>query len=122
MAVTIGVEAFSAAIGVDAETGSRLLEVATELVDRYAPAAPNAVSNEAAIRTAGWLAEAPAAGQTGETVGDVGTRYAATSQSALRHSGAMALLTIWKVRRGGTISDRCNGLGAICPVAGNLLI
>ena len=103
MAVTIGVEAFSAAVGVDAETGSRLLEIATELVDRYAPAAPNAVSNEAAIRTAAWLHEAPAGGQTSEGIGDINTRFAAASQSALRHSGAMALLTIWKVRRGGTI-------------------
>lgn len=102
MAVTIGVEAFSAAVGVDAETGSRLLDVVTALVDRYAPDAPNAVSNEAAIRTAGWLAEAPAGGQTSETTGDLSTRYAAASQSALRHSGAMALLTIWKLRRGGS--------------------
>ncbi len=103
MAVTLTAAELAEAVGTDSATATRLLVVATELVNRYAPDAPAAISNEAVIRTAGWLAEQPAASITGETEGDVRTFYAPTMQSALRHSGAMALLTYWRVRRAGAI-------------------
>ena len=103
MAVTIRVEILGEVIAVDASTATRLLAVATELVARYAPDAPNAISNEAVIRTAGWLAEQPRAAITSETEGDIRTSYAPTMQSALRHSGAMASLSPWKIRRAGAI-------------------
>ena len=103
MAVTITATELAEAIGTDATTATRLLAVATELATRYAPAAPTAIANEAVIRTAGWLAEQPSASITSETEGDIRTSYAVTMLSALRHSGAMALLSPWKVRRGGAI-------------------
>ena len=103
MAVTLTAVELAEAIGVDSTTATRLLAVATALVTRYAPDAPGAISNEAAIRCAGWLAEQPAAAITSETEGDVRTSYAPTMQSALRHSGGMALLSPWKVRRAGSI-------------------
>ena len=59
MAVTLTVAQLEAALGIDTEQATRLLGVATELVDRYAPGAPETVKNEAAIRCAGWLAEQP---------------------------------------------------------------
>ena len=77
--------------------------MATELVNRFAPDAPDAISNEAVIRTAGWLAEQPSAAITSETEGDIRTSYAPSMLSALRHSGGMALLSPWKNRRAGTI-------------------
>ena len=61
MAVTITAAELAEAVGVDSTTATRLLAVAAALVNRYAPDAPHAISNEAAIRTAGWLAEQPAA-------------------------------------------------------------
>lgn len=92
------------AIGVDDEsTLDRLGSTAAALVERYAPSAPQAVRNEAVIRCAGWLHEQPGASIRSEQVGDVRTEYAPTSPSALRHSGAMALLTAWKVRRARAI-------------------
>ena len=103
MAVTITAAELAQAVGVDSTTATRLLAVATELVNRYAADAPGAIANEAVIRAGGWLAEQPAASITGETEGDVRTSYAPTMQSALRHSGGMALLSPWKVRRGGAI-------------------
>ena len=103
MAVTITATELAEAVGVDLATATRLLAVATELVTRYAPDAPDAVAIEAAIRTTGWLAEQPSAAITSETEGDIRTSYAPTMLSALRHSGAMALLSPWKVRRGGAI-------------------
>ena len=77
--------------------------VAVSLVERYAPAAPDGVQNEATIRCAGWLADTPAASLQAEQYGDVSVTWAPGQLSALRHSGAMALLSPWKVRRAGSI-------------------
>ena len=76
---------------------------AAALVERYAPGAPGPVKNEAVIRCAGWLCEQPHGAVRSESEGDISTSYAATHVGALRHSGAMALLTAWKVRRAGAI-------------------
>ena len=103
MALTLSAAELAEAIGVDSTTATRLLAVATALVTRYAPDAPDAINNEAAIRCAGWLAEQPSAAITSEAEGDIRTSYAPTMQSALRHSGAMALLTHWRIRRAGAI-------------------
>ena len=103
MAVTLTSAELAEAVGVDSATATRLLAVATALVTRHAPAAPDAISNEAVIRTAGWLAEQPSAAITSETEGDIRTSYAPSMLSALRHSGGMALLSPWKNRRAGAI-------------------
>ena len=103
MAVTLTAAELAEAIGTDSTTATRLLAVATELVNRYAPDAPGPMANEAVIRSAGWLAEQPAASIRSETVGEITTTYAPTLTSALRYSGAMALLSPWKVRRAGAI-------------------
>ena len=103
MAVTITATALAEAVGTDSTTATRLLAVATELVTRHAPDAPDAIQNEAAIRCAGWLAEQPSAAITSETEGDIRTSYAPAMTSALRHSGGMALLSPWRVRRAGQI-------------------
>jgi len=76
---------------------------ASALVERFAALAPLPIREEAVRRTSGWLAEQPSAAVRSETVGDVTTSYAATHTGALRHSGSMALLGPWKVRRAGTI-------------------
>ena len=103
MAVTLTAAELAEAVGVDATTATRLKAVAAALVERYAPDAPDAVANEAAIRTAGWLAEQPSAAIRSETEGDIQTSYSPTMLSALRHSGGMALLSPWKIRRAGAI-------------------
>ena len=87
----------------DESTLDRLGSTAAELVERYAPDAPQPVKNEATIRAAAWMYEQPAAALRSESVGDISTSYAATHVSALRHSGGQALLTGWKVRRAGHI-------------------
>ena len=93
-----------AALGIaDEGTLERLGSTAAALVERYAPSAPQPVRNEATIRCAGWLAQQPAASVRSESVGDISTSYAPTHTGALRHSGAMALLSPWKVRRAGAI-------------------
>ena len=103
MAVTLTAAQLAEAVGLDSATAARLLAVASALVTRFAPDAPDAIANEGAIRTAGWLAEQPAAAIRAETEADISTSYAPSMQSALRHSGAMALLSPWKIRRAGAI-------------------
>ena len=80
---------------------------ATQLVQQYAPAAPKAVRQEAARRCAYWLLRKPVhieeTTRSGPGVGGSVTKYAVHQFSALRHSGAMAILSPWKVRRAGAI-------------------
>jgi len=80
---------------------TRLLALATEAVNRYARGAPSAVANEAATRFAGYTKTATAQAlalrslKLGEAV-DLEFRPAG---SALRLSGAMALLAPYRQRR-----------------------
>ena len=104
MAVTITAAQLAEAIGTDSATATRLLPVGTELVNRYAPSTPDAIANESCVRVCGWLAEQPAAAIRSDKIGDIETDFAPTHLSALRHSGAMALLSPWKVRRAGAIA------------------
>ena len=105
MAVTVTVEAVSAAVGAtsaaDVERVRMARAAAVELVERYAPAAPAAVQDEATVRTVGYLCH-NAIGAAVERTTDQGAtvrRLTTSGRSALRHSGALALLSPWKVRR-----------------------
>ena len=103
-ALAAATAALGGALGEDDDaTTQRLGETAAALVERYAPAAPDPIKCEAVIRCAGWLAEQPAAAVRSESIGDISTSFAPSMQSALRHSGSMALLSPWKIRRGGAI-------------------
>ena len=50
MAVTLTAQRLEDATGVDPERAAELLAVVSDLVERYAPAAPESVQNEAALR------------------------------------------------------------------------
>jgi hypothetical protein len=78
------------------------LEAAKALVLRYAPDAPDAIHDEAVIRTVGYLFDRSPALQDRRSDG-IDVSQAPGQISALRHSGAMALLSPWKVRRAGAI-------------------
>ena len=101
-AATAKLEA-SLGAGLDDARVQALGSAAAALVERYAAGAPQAIKDEAVSRTAGYLAEQPAAALYSEQIGDVQQRHAATHVSALRHSGSMALLSSWKIRRAGAI-------------------
>ena len=103
MAVTISAAALAAELGIVEARATQLLAVSSALVLEYAPGAPDALADEAVIRCSGWLAEQPAAAVRSEREGEIETSYAVANLSALRHSGAMALLSRWTVRRAGAI-------------------
>ncbi|MCY4592608.1 MAG: hypothetical protein OXE86_19050 [Alphaproteobacteria bacterium] len=91
------------AIGADETRAGHVLAAAWELVERYAPDAPEALHREAVIRCSGWLVQQPAGSVRSEAEGEVSTSFAPSMTGALRHSGAMSLLSPWKVRRAGVI-------------------
>ena len=88
----------------DQELVARLGATAAALVERYAPSAPAPIKCEAVIRCAGWLRESPAAGVRSESEGEISTSFTPSATSALRASGAMGLLTNFKIRRAGVVA------------------
>lgn len=103
MAVSVSVADLEAAAGLTAVQATRLLPVATALVEQYAPSAPVAVQNEAVVRVCGWMAQTP---KTIEKVGAGNidfTYQPALHKAPLRNSGALSLLSSWKKRRAGAI-------------------
>ena len=104
MAVMLSVDELAQALAISPSLALRLHRVSAALVERYAPDAPPHVQGEALIRCAGWLLETPTGAIRSEATGDVRTGFdGARSMGALRHSGAMGLLTAWRIRRGGAI-------------------
>lgn len=99
MAVTA--DDIAQATGLDATRAASVLAAVTALVERYAPDAPEAVKDEATIRCAGWLAQAPAGGVRSETEGDISTAFAPSMTGCMAASGAKALLSGWRTRRAG---------------------
>ena len=94
--------------GADAETLSRLdglMQVAAALVEREAPAAPQAVKNECVIRVAGYLRQSDFGGVKSESsVGGRTVEYFPTNGAlAFRNSGAKGMLSPWKRRRARAI-------------------
>ena len=85
---------------------SRLLASATTIVERYAPNAPTAIQNEAVVRVAGYLYDAPPGAS-------------ARTASAMRDSGAMALLSPWRIIRAVAVeSDDSDTPTPITPGTG----
>ena len=100
-AIACIVETIAARPSLTDERAGQLGESASALVERFSPGAPQAIKNEAVIRTAGWLfARKPQPVQsvtTGPIKIDFRERFYAPD--GLRNSGARALLTPWRTRR-----------------------
>lgn len=99
VALTNARTCLKAAIGSDADddTLDRLGGAAAALVERFASLAPQAVKDEAVIRTAGYLEGTPHLGLTKLSVGAVDLMFGRDrSRAALRLSGAKALLAPWR--------------------------
>ena len=91
--------------GLDSTGQARLLAVASELVTDYAPAAPEAVQNEAVVRLAGWLLQAPSDGAVADTDDTYTRRWSRHGQRGFLLSGAQDILRPWRVQaeRAGVI-------------------
>ena len=100
-AIQAATTALAAAVGASESVACRLGPVVSELVERFASGAPAAVKSEAVIRAAGWLS-ATKPGLRKVNVSNIDIEFSG-GQSALRNSGAMSLLSPFKVRRAGAI-------------------
>lgn len=92
----------------NAAVANRLHAVATAVVERYAPGAPEALRDEGLLRVAAYLfADEPAAKvlrRLGLNGGDLDVELRAPG-SALRLSGAMALLSPYRIRRATRVAE-----------------
>ena len=108
MAVTVTAAELAEAIGADQATADLLLPVATELVNRYAPDAPDAVGNTAVLRCAGCLHQAPASGARRKSVGPLDASYSPNNTGALRFSPAQ-----WRCFHRGRYAGRALSADAL---------
>ena len=100
-AIQAATTALAEAVGCSEAVACRLGPVVAALVDRFASGAPAVVKSESVIRCAGWLyGNRPGIRKVG--VSNIDIEFEG-GQSALRHSGAMALLSPFKIRRAGKI-------------------
>ena len=103
MAVTLTAEALAEETGTDLPRAERLLAVATEAVQDYAPEAPEAMANEAVIRFAGYPAQAGYGAARSVTIGPHTIEHVTNHAAAFRNCGAAALLTRYRRRRAGAV-------------------
>ena len=79
-------------------------ELASAMVEGYAPGAPSPVKDEAVVRICGYLAQSSAYGAIRRGgVGPLSIEYPSSHSSMFRNCGAQAILTRWKIRRAGVI-------------------
>ena len=105
MAITLTADEIrdGARIHPDALTADRLtqlVDTAKEIVERYAPAAPSSVANEAAIRITGYLFETA---RTSADITEMTPQAYATNYQPLHHSGAGSLLAPYRQHRAGAL-------------------
>lgn len=105
--MTLDAAGLAGALGLDADStvAARLLPVVTEAVNRYAPDAPDVMSDEAAVRYAAYLKDAVAVPNAAGSfsIGDIGplTSSPHSHARAFTLSGAAALLSRYRKRRAG---------------------
>ena len=101
--ITLTETEFIAEVGGTAAQAARWYGVAVNMVEEYAPAAPSANKGEAIIRFGGYLRDAEPGAIQQETFGPKGLTFTTNHASMFRNSGAAALLTRHKRRRGGKV-------------------
>ena len=110
MAVTLSATQLKAAVsgtnGMPTAAVQRLLTVVSAHVLRYAPAAPDALHDEAAIRFSGYLCDAQSGAVRQLNTGGITLDYTSNHASMFRNCGAAALLAPWRTRRAGIVGAK----------------
>lgn len=103
MAVTATAADFAGVMTGGTEARKATWAAAVAYVNRYAPAAPEAIANEAAIRFASHLYQTRTLQPFEVSLRDLTVTPPASTAAAFRASGAAALLSPWRVRRAGRV-------------------
>ena len=77
--------------------------VASAMVEREAPGAPDAIKDEAVVRFSGYLFSAYWGDRQKSSLGPRATEYVVNHSAMFRSCGSKGLLAPWKVRRAGVI-------------------
>ena len=101
--VTLTAQQLAAETTAELDRAVRILAVVSATVTEYAPHAPTALLNEAAIRMGGYLAQSDYGSIRENKVGGLEISYQMNHAMMFRNSGAQALITRWKIRRAGVI-------------------
>ena len=103
--LTVAQVKFATGIGTLSDTdATRLGSMAAELVEKYAPDAPDGVKLEAAMRCVGWWTQSAAFPVSSRSFGNAGSvDYALTRLNPVQHSGAAMILTPWRIHTMGVI-------------------
>ena len=101
MAVTA--DQLAAESGATVDRATRVLPVATRMVQDYAPLAPAEMKDEATIRFGGYLLGSDYGTVQSETIGPFSRTFPVNHAAAFRNCGAAMLLTRYKIRRAGMI-------------------
>ena len=101
MAVTA--QQLAAESGATVDRATRVLPVAVQMVEDFAPLAPQILRDEAVIRFCGYLLGSDYGTVQSETIGPFSRTFPVNHAAAFRNCGAAMLLTRYKVRRAGVI-------------------
>ena len=106
MAITVTADTLATELDIDLTRATRLLSVASELVNDYCDTCPEPIANESVLMVAGWLwgNGASRGSIRSEGAGPLRITYASEQKNALKHSGAESLLSPFKVRRAAVIA------------------
>ena len=89
--------------GAEITRALRVLAVAAQVVNDYAPSAPVLLQNKAVIRFGGYLLASGYGEVRSKSIGPLTVEHVVNHAAAFRNSGAAALVTRHKVRRAGAI-------------------
>ena len=90
-------------LGIDPARAAQLFSVAALQIEEYAPRAPAPMKVESLLRFAGYLLDAGTGAVQEETFGPKSLKFVTNHAAMFRNSGAEALLTRYKRRRGGKV-------------------
>ena len=101
MAITVTADTLATELDIDLTRATRLLSVASEMVNDYCDTCPEPIANESVLMVCGWIwGNGSSRGSIrSEGAGPLRITYATHEKNALKHSGAESLLSPFKVRR-----------------------
>ena len=104
MSVTLTAAELATVISRDVSVATRLLPVVSAIVEKYAPLAPAAIQDGAAIRFAAYLANTQGlVGFRKVDIGGLNVEPLPAHGAAFYHSGAAALLARFRTHSAGLI-------------------
>ncbi len=79
----------------------QMAETASAIIQDYAPGAPDPIRSESLFRLVGYIWGSDFGGVASETLGPSTLNYTTNHADFARRSGALGLLSRWRIRRAG---------------------